>query len=362
MVLLSTGSLVYSAKCGLGITYDSSNYLAAAESLAKTGTLETQFGEPYMAQPPLFPVLLYVLKLDQQGIFFFNLACLACSLMLIWQIIGLVIASFPMRLVAFGCIGLSTQLLLLHNFVWSEPLFLTLLYLMIFLSFRFFDSPRWYLLLVIALAGVLLCLQRNAGLFVVAGLALAWVLSHFSWKRVAEAAVLFLPGTVAFGWWNFGKFFGEGKALADVQFFGAVPHNLYQYALTMGTWFVPRSVFEGALVLVGFALLSVLIWPFKARVANSGKLRLLALVFLLYLVGLSLSHKTISDDIQRYLAVVFPAYLMVLFAWLERRWTSALARRLILAVVVVLSVYTVARSAKNTQFWHSTRCGYYANR
>ena len=362
MVFLSAGSLMYSAKCGLGITYDSQNYLAAAESLAKGGALETQFGEPYMAQPPLFPVLLYVLKLDQQGRFFFNLVCLACSLMLFWQIIGMVITSFPLRLVAFGCMGLSTQLLLLHNFVWSEPLFLTLLYLMIFLSFRFYDSPRWYLLLIISLAGVLLCLQRNAGLFVVAGLALAWVLSHFSWKRLAEAAVIFLPGVVAFGWWNFGKFFGEGAALADVQFFGAVPHNLYQYVFTMGTWLLPRTVFEGVLVLVGLALLSVLIWPFQARIANSDKLRLLALVFLVYLVGLSLSHKTISDDIERYLAVVFPVCLMVLFAWFERRWTSALARRLILAVLVSLSIYTVARSAKNTQFWHSTRCGYHASR
>jgi hypothetical protein len=52
LVILSVGSLVYSAKCGLGITYDSQNYLAAAESMAKSGTLETQFGEPYMAQPP----------------------------------------------------------------------------------------------------------------------------------------------------------------------------------------------------------------------------------------------------------------------------------------------------------------------
>jgi len=58
IIAFSVGLSIYSSWCGLGLTYDSFDYLAASESFKENLKLTNRNGSPYIFHAPLFPVLL----------------------------------------------------------------------------------------------------------------------------------------------------------------------------------------------------------------------------------------------------------------------------------------------------------------
>ena len=64
VIALSIGLIIYSTWCGIGLTYDSFDYLAAASSFQKDGILRNHNGGPYFFHAPLFPVLVSILGED----------------------------------------------------------------------------------------------------------------------------------------------------------------------------------------------------------------------------------------------------------------------------------------------------------
>lgn len=352
---LSIATMLYGSACGLGLTYDSRNYLAAAESLSE-GLLLDQTGNAYRVQPPLFPLILYLLKANVNAALYFNLCCWTASLTLMWLMLRGVVTENRLRLVCFGCLAFSTPLFLAHQFLWSEPLFITLLLLMQWMASKYLLDHRRVWLVLLSVSGVLLCMQRNAGLFIIVGLALALSMMSNHWKRRAQISAAFLPALFAFAWWNYGTFYGASPS-SGVQFFDSFGHNFYHHLEAMGLWLVAPVVPEVVLVAVGALVVLVFFMVATANEEQTSPLpKLIAIVVLVYIAGLLCINTTIAEDFERYISVILPGSF-VLFFMLAQGWLrTKRLKAALLVILMMLSAYTLARCVKNVDFWHESRC------
>ncbi len=127
VVALSTGLIIYSTWCGIGITYDSIDYLAAASSFQKDSILCNHNGSPYFFHAPLFPVLLSILGENPLvKIKVINLLLFFIMLLTIQQIIHQYFTHRWLNVMCLFAIGFGVGQQMIYNFIWTEPSFLFL--------------------------------------------------------------------------------------------------------------------------------------------------------------------------------------------------------------------------------------------
>ena len=115
----------YSCQCGLGVTFDSKAYIQIADDFINNGFLDG-FNSYYLtAKPPLFPFVLMLFRWLDYKILYIVLYILI--LIASYKLITRIIQSGSLRLIAWVLISVSTPLLLIHNYLWSEPLFIVFL-------------------------------------------------------------------------------------------------------------------------------------------------------------------------------------------------------------------------------------------
>lgn len=362
---LALFALLYALACGGGnkLTYDSMAYLAAAESI-REGMLLNQFGQPYVSWPPLYPLLLSVgMGWMESFVFLFHLLC-ALTTLYLWDRLAAEVLKTPVwRFCFLLVVSLSTPFLMSFVFVWSEAVFILLL--TIYLSYlqRFIKYNKRKDIIGACIFAFLMLLQRNAGIFLFAGMAagVLFNLSFFHKKQLKLLFLHFLFGVSGFGAWNLYVLIikGNEKVLTAIEPAFSWQTNVALVLSEAGKLYVPEPV--NLLFGILFLVPCLLYVCYALYQETDIWLRLLIVLLLVYFMvwvivpAVWVVVPAEKEDISRFLSVIIPVLHLLVFFFLERqtKYAKKKSRALIYALVACWLVYPVLRIIVNTMLWHN---------
>ncbi len=273
LAVLAAAVVLASASGGPGIIPDSVIYLEAAHNLRQGEGLSvpTWYAEapiaPLTHYPPLLPILLAGLSAlglqAANAAIALNAVCQALSVFLLALLVRRASGLDWLGLLAGTFLALSPRLMDVHVSVLSEPPFLALTLLCLYLLIVYLRTRRRWPLGPMAAAAALAVLTRYVGVVVIgaAGLVLlAW--NGRSWKRRLGDAVLFgLPaGLPLVAWLVRNKLVGGSAANRQLAFHPPQADKILGGLEAMGRWFLasylpsPAGIaFVGVLVVVAAA-------------------------------------------------------------------------------------------------------------
>ncbi|WP_299457893.1 hypothetical protein [uncultured Microscilla sp.] len=361
-VAVAVALQLYSTQCAPGITYDSNQYLASAKSFAKNYTLLHADDTPHIDHVPLYSLILSLLGEHRLQLSkYLNTVCLVSIL---WSFIYLcrqTLPSYVSKILFALSLGIATPLQLIHHFIWSEPLFVALIGWLMVLLYKYQRQPqaRYYWAMIVV--SFIMCLQRNPGIFLVAGITLSlWFFTKTGFWRTVLYGVLAVSGWVI--WTLVGmQIAKEGLHPAAYNIFGniLVKQNLDHYLNAVSAWFIPVTVplwVRGGGFIVG--ILVVFWWMKKRKLKLDNFTLMLLVVAIVYIVFLQLTERISFHETERYAAVVFPLLWGVFFQvyyTISQSFSSTKQWLMNILLVLWLS-YPLLRTAKNIHLWQKRAC------
>lgn len=359
IIALSALLLSYSTWCGLGLTYDSYDYLAAAESFKEDFSLLNKKGSQYTFHAPLFPVFLSLFEGYSRPLFcIVNIVICLTTLILLFRISSTYFKNKLLFLIGFTSIGLNVGFQMIHNFLWTDPLFLLLFVFHNYFLLRFLERYKktdFWLLICFAF---LMALTRNAGFFIILPTS-GILLLYAKGSKFKSSLIYTLFSSIGFVLWNIsvassksGKEMFEGN-----EFLSGTDLNFINYADIISQWFLPGFIPSAFRIFFLMALLTLFFF-----LINKEKLSLHAKTFLIqfvvYLILMIIAIKVNKDEIERLLSVIAPWLFMALFMILDLKWENIKqsSRRWILVLLVLWLSYTGFRGVYNSIGWHEGRC------
>jgi hypothetical protein len=347
---------LYLGADGLAQTYDSQHYLYAAQTFEATGEFCSPTGY-HTVWPPLFPILLAIFG-SKATQFFALLLNLYLIHRLVWQFV-------PLGAVVWVAYLQLTHLythisfLLIHYFVWSEAWFLVLL-LICLLQINKLEQPFSFAVLIFC--SNLLCVQRLAGIFLVAGFAL-WLLWVSSWRKAVLYAILavFLQAL-----WSVRNALLQDKPDFLVNIFTiSWQYSQSNYAQSILGLFVPAQFFGDDTnifclfwVLVGLVYLCY-------RLDKQAPLLVFAFITLVYFAFMFFFRVNIPWSSDRYVSPVMPLLIVIFWQLIKRVATYSQNLSLgkvskqtgyylgygVYALSFLVIAYNFVRTYKNVMLW-----------
>jgi hypothetical protein len=338
----------YAQQCGVGKTYDSENYVWASNTYTERGVLENRDGVPFLQQPPLFPVVLSFAKPYQVAwSSWLNTACLVGTVWLWLLLAGKVWGNTIVWYFYGGFLAFAMPLYLVHQFLWSEPLFLLLVSLHFIILERYERTKKtifWWLLVVVAW---LFCLQRSIGIVFVLGTAGAYLWAGKGrniamWLYLLMASSGFLVWLICVLYVRLPTEVVATYGLQDDAWAG-----ISMCTESLGRWFLPTqaSAWGVWVVLAVILIFKRRIFVFKDSVWAS-----LGLSTGLYILVLCLKKSDFSDT-ERFVAVLYPVFLLGIFSTLPTQNT-----KIAVLCLCLLWIYPTVRCVKNVVFWKEVSC------
>jgi hypothetical protein len=354
---LSTMMAGYAHADGLLLTHDSVQYLSAASSFRHGLGFMGPDGTRYAYWPPLFPMLLSLFASPLVLLPILNVFLSALLLGTLYLLSQELQTSASGRIVSLSFLFLGVHFILLSVFVWSELIFLVLFCLQVYLLLvrvRSTKANNAMLNAMILALGVLLCLQRNAGLFLMVGIA-GWLFFLEPKKPLVVrlfTAGIFIAITTSGLWaWNI---YNTWQPDSSFRFYAHdyghyIFHNFSILINSLTRAFLPSPNIFVSYLCVGLIIAGL----FKWRQWLSSSALLLLWIIAAYLVGMSLLFELDEHDGDRYVSIVLPFLVLILCRFLEP-FFMRYARTNWIAVLVVCAgfIYPVARSVKNASLWH----------
>lgn len=353
----------YATYPGLAMTPDSWNYLSAARSFATIGELRNANGTLYTAWPPLFPVLLSLwadtVPLSWKWL---QVGCMASSLAL-WGHMGQLLLTHKVLARLYVLVlAFSTPWLMCAGFLWSEPVFLLLFSTYIYALYWYSITGNQLLLLLATLCGVLLPLQRVSGFFVLAGVGLAVVVLYPA-RAGRQRGILLAHGLIVLSaglvWQYYTLLVVESRNLQEIKEWQVWVRAADDFGHAMGRWLLPMTnrAEQGHWA---YAALFLLLSAIGVFVPGPRFLRLLGIVVaavLLPLVPLAWLGQsgTGLTDADRYTAVVYAPFFLLLFAQAQRllpQPVSSKQQRLVWLFGLCWLLYPAARMVRNAHYLH----------
>ncbi|WP_210518971.1 hypothetical protein [Hymenobacter terricola] len=360
---------------GLAGTGDSGYYLHAAGTLRTAGHLLNPDGSAYRYWPPLYPALL-ALGGSLGAARLLQGSCLVISL-LAWSQLGRSLLPRAVAVVLPWALALSTPWLLVSKFVWAETVFLALFAGYAGALFRWLRIRRAGWGALATGLGVLLPLQRTAGFFLLAGVALGLLPE---WRKLLPKQRLLLVAHFAISvvggiLWHFYALLVAAPSVYRLnrgwaQFFDSAA----DYGFLVGRWLlpVPAAWRPEVPVLWALGLLGLLawLWPRPPRALEVAPgfgpvspwlaafprvVWMSVFVFILLMLISTTFTRSASGlyDSERYASVLYgPVLLLAL-----RRLGGALAAKnsaprrwpqlLLLGIMGIFVAYAAGRSGSN---------------
>jgi hypothetical protein len=165
---------VFTRHGGIGIEPDSVVYFSAADNLHVHGTLTDYMNKPVVEFPALYPAFLCGISIIS-GLSPIAFAPLLNALLfaVIIFLSGWIMEYFLFRSVWYkrailSCIVLSPGLLEVYSMMWSETLFILLIFLFLIAMHQYFQSYSRKMLIVVAVIASLASITRYAGIVIIA--------------------------------------------------------------------------------------------------------------------------------------------------------------------------------------------------
>lgn len=380
LALIGIMMLLFSTRWGIGLSPDSSTYIAAARNLLNGRGLSVLSGDgepiPMIRFPPLFPALLALmgtLGIDPlNGARWLNTFFFAANILLV----GLVIYRYTRSSLFTSMLGSflmlsSTHMLKIHSMAWTEPAFIFFGLFGLFLMAAYLERPRLILLLACSLPIALAFLTRYLGLaLVTSGLLGIFFFSRQASYRRSIASIIF-AGLTCFpmALWIRRNVYVAGRATGRKMVFHVIGSGHVNSALsTLSTWlFAPLvpGVGQGVLLQVGatsvLALIILLLLREKKLTGNvrtnhpvAKMLPLLATFICSYgiLLAVSISFfdaQTPLDD--RILSPIYTSGLILFLCLGHKAMTTRRGNHAIGIFTIVLCIALAASYAARATTW-----------
>lgn len=281
LFLSAAAGLLFATRWGIGLSPDSLAYVGAADQL-RNGlgfSLPTADGghAPLGWYAPLFSAVLaatgFVGLAPPDGARWLHAILFGTNVLLV----GLVIHKYTDRSLGASIVGSllmlsSVDMLRVHSMAWSEPLFLSLTLLGLFMLANHLEDGRMTPLIVSASAIALGCLTRYSGLAVVATGLLCLLLFSRQRRRakLVQSAIFLAISTLPMTLWMIRNLYFVGSPTGRKLVYHPVTmDNLRSGAFTMLNWLPPRSgqSVVGSIVLLTTiaSLLALIILLWRSR-------------------------------------------------------------------------------------------------
>ncbi len=398
LALFGAGMVLFaSGPYGIGLSPDSVGYVATARHLAAGRGAVTYDGKPLVVYPPLYPLLLALASrlsgIDPLPLSRFVQALLFGMIVYLGGILFFLHLRECRRCAFLGALSVLVgyPILRVSVMAWSEPLFIVLVLLYLFLAAIYVsEKDSTPVLLLMALSIALAALTRYiGGLLIVAGLVdvvLAARRSRTHRVRFGHMFLLLLVSVLPLGLWLIRNHMLTGTLTGPrgASRYG-LAQNILLTAVTLLSWYLPLpgpafiARYKGALFSFGgggillLLLLSLAIAGF-VRVRRRQELGLRcprwdlcpAIVFLAFYVGgLLLSATWVAYDRigDRLLAPIYIPWMLLLWATGYHLWRRfAVKRRFridwIVVFMLVLLVHPTASAISTLQQVRKDGLGY----
>lgn len=354
----------YATYCQIGLTHDSHYFLSAAKSFALSGDLLNPDSSYFSNWTPLFPVFLSPFSLKYMAVL--QGICLVISLWVFMKMAFEEIQSTFFRFAFTIILCFSPYLMLVSVFLWSETLFVMLLslhlrnlqiYVRTQSSTTFFQMIFW---------SFLLCLQRNTGLFFVFGTVLSILIFD---KKTSKIRGSFVYGFLAVsGWiiWTIRNSILVNETAHPMlgRMFGGFGFNMAVYTESLSLFFLPANIsFQVRIVLIclliSIGLLCLVLGKIKIIMLQNSFYQILLLQLFTYLILMLSIEKAIFWDVERYVAVIYPIFFLIVLVYIEKKYLQIQKpwhRKIIIIGLSLWLLYPVARTVKNVVFWKEKFC------
>ena len=356
-MIFALGAQLVATSCGLGLTFDSYLYLEGAEWFngAIEGTMTRQ--AVFQSKPPLFPLFISWFSFDILPYVYTVL--LLANLFIVAKIISASSSSFFWQAMAFLAIAMFAPLIMVHVYLWSEPVFLLLLYgsvLILIKSGKTGLSTRS--LVILAALAMAMVMTRHVGLFVVIGIFLAMFFNpHIGWR---SALVILLPAILVFLVWNFGLMsegFSERLTTLKAPVAGgswARLQNIEYYLGAASTWLLPHNLNKLLRIVLFIIVIKSILFLTRRNIKRSYIARTLLIVIASYYFMMHTSFLIDESSADRYLVPIYPLAIILIFHLLAQ--VSVQGHKLLKYLVVIWLLYPAGRTVKNTIFWKDKIC------
>jgi hypothetical protein len=365
-------ALVATGRYGPAVTVDSTNYLAAAESLRAGEGLRTVFGTPYTFWPPLFPLVLSVParagSLEPIAVArLVNATAFGLTVALAGELFASTLRSPALAALATASLALSPTLLEAAVTALSEPLYVLLLLALALSGARYGRDPAPSRLVVPTILAALCGLQRYAGVSAIAAGAILIASGPAGLPlrvRAGRAGRFAFYALLPLALWGIRNAWLTAQPVGDRGGAVATPiSHLHVIADSVSAWVLPPEVPPGirsALVLPAVVILGWL--GSGARGAGAQYVMLVHVpVYLLFVLALAFTTAIPSVNDRLLVPVALALHLS---AWtgadvLLHRWRvrAAGARRrtvllpAVLGVAMLVQIAPARRAAINMASW-----------
>lgn len=341
--LISATVMLYCTRNGPGITIDSTRYVAAAKHPAALLGIPGASAVRDVRYPPMLPAALAVSRFWNGTIDNWARALDAMLLIVNVLLLGAILidAGRSRGWIAFWCVAifaLASDMLMLHSFIWSEPLYLTFMLAMIFCMRRYCaGGAEWRWLLLAAGATSLGMLTRYAGASLVLGGAVVVLMAGpAAFKRRCGHLLVFAAVSGALPLlWVASNIAISGSATGRQISMMSPASELARLVNTLLNWwapsYLPRLARIGIVLLIGiFGLITLVslgrLWLKAPRFAIRPPLPVILLILsITYVLFLFVSrtwfdHRTPFD--WRILSPLFATGLLLNTIILQELWNA----------------------------------------
>lgn len=355
VIVLSVFLQWYGHRCGLLLTPDSDNYLSASQSFKTDGSFRSPDGSLYTYWPPLFPATLSIFDSPEHAVpWLYSVATILISLLSI-LILNRILESNLYKVIVFLLTLTSVQFMMISVFLWSEMNFLLLVLCATYCALNLKKAGPYFIgLLVFAF---LMCIQRNAGVFILAGVC-CWILLDKTLSlriRIGKSLILFLVGISGLVAWNIYLSYGidSGFYFYKHEFFIHTLENFSTLSAMLVRIFVPVSGWAASTM--GVLLLVALIYQISR---STPVVQLIGFILLFYWLGLVCMFRLDEYDMDRFLSVVIFFIYLLVFEWVEKQFQrrSPSAQVVMGTILMLWMVYPAYRAVTNLQQWNKGSC------
>lgn len=271
--------MLFVTKPGVGISPDSVTYISAARNLISGRGLSVSFGNvaPLTHFPPLFPSIIALPGIIGLGPIsvarWLNAILFGANILLI----GLIIYSYAKKSTWIPILGsllllTSVDMLDIHSWVWSEPMFIFLCCLSLYLLDSYIKNLKYTFLAASAVFAALALLDRYTGMALIfAGIAGIILLTDQARNKKLIAFFVFAFISISpLAAWTLRNLLIAGNATNRTLAFHPVTLlNLNMGFLTFLAWLLPDNMPVISMVVIGAIILFFTIY--RRRIKATGE-------------------------------------------------------------------------------------------
>jgi len=354
LAIISVMALLYATIGGLIWTSDSFNYWAASRSFAAEGNFTAVDGGTYIFWPPLFPVILSIFN-NYEAYFSLHLVVFALAIFTIFYCFKAITKNGFVSLMAVGLYSLSVYPYLAGSFLWSENLFILLCYGSIYFYKKSEEKQRrWIYFTLAMLLGCLMCLQRNAGIFILVSFSIYELLNFLnkkiSLKILLIKALLIFLAVLPNMLWNLRSLQLQGvdNEIINRSYFIYFWSNLLASAERLISLLSPTLITQNIYLNIGCLVILLSLLFFMRQI------KLVQLILITYVTLLCLMPLIPFESFDRLLSPLSPLLFLGFSTIIYHNFIIKKDKlRLFFAGLFIITLcYNVLRTTQNLERWH----------